>query len=623
MGGTNGSNGGGVSVPAKAKKSSSHRVKWSDHFGGGLEQTREIEGLRGEQPTNNPTTDAGAANVSWSDRRKRDRLREKELLSQAKKKKLLDDDDDDIFTVGPAMRATTSWKAPGAIPGINKTPIDSKEAVVQLARMAAAAAARYASESQVPSSPAQLSDVELALDMQSSRSSVPITIPFFVPVETPPPAPAPAPVAIPVLPPAPAPSHYGAYAPPPMPPPATIGATAEMVQAMGLPLFLVGSNVQALQTIASNPSLLNTFVDANGMYDQQNLMALVQTLGQSMPNQPQQPPPAPAYGNPYGQPPPPVHQGYGATPASTYGAAGGYGSNNVSAYGPAATVAPPAPYGQPPPAASSHYGPGGGAAGAGSYRGDQNSEANLHMAGYGPTTTQAEIIAVFSPYVRVKEVVMKNGFCFVNTMDPAGAQTAKNALTGALVGGTPVRINLAQRRNRDNGGGGGGGGPPPPNIYGGGHQAKPITNAPSLISGMGGHPPPVPIAGHAPPVDFNNVRDDRGNPATKNLFVAGYGPSTTEPELRGIFGQHATITGCVMKGNFSFVNTNDRTAAITARQALMGSMVNGGVMRINFAKETGRLGTSFDLTYNSSSGGGRGGDRGGGGGGGGRSYYGR
>jgi len=24
-------------------------------------------------------------------------------------------------------------------------------------------------------------------------------------------------------------------------------------------------------------------------------------------------------------------------------------------------------------------------------------------------------------------------------------------------------------------------------------------------------------------VDFNQVRDDRGNPATKNLFVAGYG----------------------------------------------------------------------------------------------------
>jgi hypothetical protein len=30
---------------------------------------------------------------------------------------------------------------------------------------------------------------------------------------------------------------------------------------------------------------------------------------------------------------------------------------------------------------------------------------------------------------------------------------------------------------------------------------------------------------------------------------------------------------------------------------LGGTMLNGGVLRINFAKETGRLGTSFDLTY--------------------------
>jgi len=60
-------------------------------------------------------------------------------------------------------------------------------------------------------------------------------------------------------------------------------------------------------------------------------------------------------------------------------------------------------------------------------------------------------------------------------------------------------------------------------------------------------------------------------------------------------------------------------AAIQARQAMSGTMLNGGVLRINFAKETGRLGTSFDLTY-----GGKGPPGGGGGGGGGGpSHYGR
>jgi hypothetical protein len=592
---------------AKPKKSSNKRVKWSDHFGGSLEHAREIEGNRGEQPVN-AEADKDAL-VSWSDRSKRDRLREKELFAEAKKKKLTDDDDFDIFA--PAMRATTSWREPPVTPertDVSKAVVESKEIITQVARMASVSAVRYVSEHLVPSSPAQMTDVEAALDMQAAQSSMPTTIPFFVPQEVP--VPAPAPIAIPTLPiPVAAPygaASYGApygstYPPPPPPPPASIGATVEMVQAMGLPLFLVGSNVQALQTIASNPSLLNTFVDANGMYDQQNLMALVQTLGQSMPNAVQQPA-VQAYSTSYGQMQIP-QQTYGRTPPS--------------AYGPAAT-APVATYGQP---ASSHYGPGSAAAApVASYRGDKNTEANLHMAGYGPTTTQAEIIALFSPYVRVKEVVMKNGFCFVNTNDVAGAQNAKENLTGALLGGMPIRINMAQRRDRE------GAPPPAASIYG---RAGGAGLPSGVVPGMGmvqqqQQQPPA-TAMSAPPlqpavgmgqIDVNSVRDDRGNPATKNLFVAGYGPSTTEAEIRNLFGQHAIITGCVLKGNFAFVNTGDRMAAVTARAALSGTVLNGGVLRINFAKETGRLGTSFDLTYNAASSVGPGGGPQ-------RSYYGR
>jgi hypothetical protein len=98
-------------------------------------------------------------------------------------------------------------------------------------------------------------------------------------------------------------------------------------------------------------------------------------------------------------------------------------------------------------------------------------------------------------------------------------------------------------------------------------------------------------------INVDAVRDDRGNPATKNLFVAGYGHGTTEQQIRDIFSKHVHVIGVVLKGSFTFVNTADRATACVARDALSGVLLNGGALRINFAKETGRLGTSFDLTY--------------------------
>ena len=100
-------------------------------------------------------------------------------------------------------------------------------------------------------------------------------------------------------------------------------------------------------------------------------------------------------------------------------------------------------------------------------------------------------------------------------------------------------------------------------------------------------------------IDYDNVRDDRGNFSTKNLFVAGYGTGTTEHEIRQLFSQYGKVTGTVMKGTFCFVNTMDKETAVKARSGLVGVTLNGGPLRINFAKESGRLGTSFDQTYNS------------------------
>jgi hypothetical protein len=54
------------------------RVKWADHFGGQLSTAQEVEGETIEKSSSQETP------VSWSDRKRRDRLREKELLTKAK-----------------------------------------------------------------------------------------------------------------------------------------------------------------------------------------------------------------------------------------------------------------------------------------------------------------------------------------------------------------------------------------------------------------------------------------------------------------------------------------------------------------------------------------------------------
>lgn len=499
------------------------------------------------------------------------------MATLLRKSKIVDDDDEDDHPFKMAsdrMKATIPWHPPRLLPyrsDITKAQCASKEILAQTLRKTSVSPARYLSEEDVPSSPGPMTDVEEALDVASQASAVMGTIPFFAAQQA---APAPAIAPAPALLYTPAPPPMSVGLPPPPPPlmnvqsigaPA-VGATSEMVQAMGLPLFLVGSNLQALQTLAATPSLLSTFVDANGMYDQSRLMSLVQALTQNLTtSQPVQHIGQPSYG--YQQPM--VSSSYGvpqqttyqptAVPTSTYG---------TSSYGTTPSV--------------SHYGPSSTTVGSTGlqtgYRGKSDA-GNLHVSGYGPFTTQADIIALFTPYVHVDEVVMKTNFSFVNTSDPEGATRAREALNGALLGGSPIRINMAQRRD----------------------PSRAPSSISSIYGGASSAPPaavPAPLPMNAVgQIDFESVRDDRGNPATKNLFVAGYGPGTTEQQLRDYFGQHCTVTACVMKGTFSFVNTSDKSQAVSVRNALMGTLLNGGSLRINFAKETGRLGTSFDTTY--------------------------
>jgi RNA recognition motif-containing protein len=458
-----------------------------------------------------------------------------------------------------AMVPTTSWSLPSLLPERPDVPpanLVSQELVVQSERVRTTPAAQYSSDYDIPANPAPLSDVEQALDMTSQSSAVITSMPFFAPEA----------VVVPVV-----EAVLPAYDPTPAysyAPVQDLGASPAFVQSLGLPMFLAGQNVQALQTLASSPGLLATFVDSYGGYDQQRLLTLVQTLsGTSI----SQSPPASMYQTPNGM--------YGVPAA-------------MPAYGQTSTFQNPVTT---------------------AYRSSSSSgEGNLHVSGYGPATTQSDIIAMFSPYVQVNEVVMKGTFSFVNTNDTVNAHLAREALNGTLLGGMPVRINAAQRKAREStisaygptSSGptfsgvaysassnpvGAGAAPPPfgmpmPPSFGGSIPSAPVLPTVNTTAIMG-------------QVNVDSVRDDRGNAATKNLFVAGYGQGTTEEDVRMLFSQHSNVIGVVIKGSFAFVNTSDRAMAVAARQALGGTMFNGGVLRINFAKETGRLGTSFDLTY--------------------------
>ncbi len=507
-------------------------VKWADREGGPLTVSHQVE-----------IGDAEAqGNSAISERNKRDRTREKELLQNARKSKLADNNDS-LDTM--VMMYSSNWRQPKQLPSDEENPpvqINSKELNDQLRRVLSTLPVSFLSDEDVPSNPTSLSDVEQAVDMASQVSAVTQKIPFFVD-ETVPPATAAPPVSVPV--PLSVPPLPTNFAPPPPVLPPSLVATAEVVQSMGLPAFLVGQNTKALQTLVASPGLLNAFLDMNGNYDQSRIINLVQTLTSNIPGAlPTAPVP----------PPPPPQQFLNITPPSD-----GYGSQSYAQQG---LVQQGQLYQAPPPQAPVLSAPG-------TFQTNTNStEGNLHLSGFGPMTTKEEIISLFSPYVKVDEVVPKNGFMFLNTSDPEGARRAKEALTGVMVGGGPLRINPAVRRNKT--------------LYStkAGHQNSAMA-APAVRDALG-------------QIDYKSVRDDRGNVATRNLFVAGYGPGTTDQQLRQVFSQHCQVTGIVMKGSFSFVNTSEKKAAVEAREALVGANVNGGNLRINFAKESGRLGTSFD-----------------------------
>eukprot|EP00979_Chaetoceros_neogracilis_P014860 scaffold4962_cov199-Chaetoceros_neogracile.AAC.1 len=253
------------SVAVKMRKN----VKWADMEGGPLTVSQGHGNARHDD-------DDGA---SWNDRKKNDRVREKEFLEKARKSKL-EDQDDSLDTM--VMMHATGWRQPQQLSPGENPPVqaDSNELNAQMRRIVATLPANFLSEEDVPRNPTPLSVVEQALDLASQTSSIPQKIPLFA-AEPEPVTTMPAPIAAPALPlaPPPAPNMFAF----PVPARPSNVATVEFVQSMGLPPFLVGQNTQALQTLAASPGLLSAFKDILGNYDQAKILNLVQTLTANIP----------------------------------------------------------------------------------------------------------------------------------------------------------------------------------------------------------------------------------------------------------------------------------------------------------------------------------------------------
>lgn len=84
---------------------------------------------------------------------------------------------------------------------------------------------------------------------------------------------------------------------------------------------------------------------------------------------------------------------------------------------------------------------------------------------------------------------------------------------------------------------------------------------------------------------YTSFRDVKGNPATRNLYVCGYGPKTTKAQLQTAFSKYAGVKEVfLMEEGYAFVNTTSREKAILARDSLQGTKLHEGVLKINFAK---------------------------------------
>jgi len=149
---------------------------------------------------------------------------------------------------------------------------------------------------------------------------------------------------------------------------------------------------------------------------------------------------------------------------------------------------------------------------------------------------------------------MKEGYCFVNTVSVEAATHARENLTGHNLMGGALLINFAKDRERGGGGGGMG-----------------------MGMGMGG---PSPWGG----AQRTSTPHNPSQP-TRNLHVSAFGPGATREQVQATFAQYVEVREVIMKEGYCFVNTVSVEGATAAMENLQGSVLNGGYISINYAKD--------------------------------------
>lgn len=96
-------------------------------------------------------------------------------------------------------------------------------------------------------------------------------------------------------------------------------------------------------------------------------------------------------------------------------------------------------------------------------------------------------------------------------------------------------------------------------------------------------------------VEPNNPIDSKPNKPTRNLHVCGFPTKSSTPDLKKIFSDVTQVASIHRPSpEYIFINTPTKQCAAKAKDALNDTVFNGGRLRIRYAKEVGKKGTSFN-----------------------------
>jgi len=176
--------------------------------------------------------------------------------------------------------------------------------------------------------------------------------------------------------------------------------------------------------------------------------------------------------------------------------------------------------------------------------------AALHVSNFGMGTTEKEILNVFSAHVKVRNVVMKGPYCFVNCENSEEAAKGKAFADSQhlAVNGSPLVVQHNHEKpfsNRD--------------------RARTFER---VLNATYDHPPSHRVT---PPRAGRVVKHHIPHEPTCNLHVTGYPDGTTETALRELFSPYCHVQEIAMKTHYCFVNVDLVEGAVSAKKALNGA----------------------------------------------------